>query len=161
MDVLLRPVTNKICWTPFETNSSTTYCTMGFRATGSISLGCDLVAGRSRVPNPATGITALSIIPLNIAIRNAIVGKEKAKHGGDSGTTRRVAPPRGAHRSRAAAQAPSALARLHRAAHVGRGGAQAARRALRNRAPLGAPPPPRQRGHFLARGIARRPAGPA
>ena len=29
--------------------------------------------------------------------------KEKAKHGGDPGTTRRVAPPRGAHRSRAAA----------------------------------------------------------
>jgi hypothetical protein len=34
---------------------------MGLRATGSISLGCDLVAGSSRVPSPATGTTALLI----------------------------------------------------------------------------------------------------
>ena len=61
MDALLRPVTNSICWMPFETSSSTTYCTIGLRATGSISFGCDLVAGRSRVPCPATGTTALLI----------------------------------------------------------------------------------------------------
>ena len=44
---------------PLETSSSTTYCTIGLRATGSISLGCDLVAGSRRVPSPATGTTAL------------------------------------------------------------------------------------------------------
>jgi len=38
-----------------------TYCTMGLRATGSISLGCDLVAGSSLVPLPATGTIALRI----------------------------------------------------------------------------------------------------
>jgi len=34
---------------------------MGLRATGSISLGCDFVAGNNRVPSPATGTTALLI----------------------------------------------------------------------------------------------------
>ena len=46
---------------PFDTSSSTTYWTIGLRATGSISFGCDLVAGSSRVPCPATGMTALFI----------------------------------------------------------------------------------------------------
>ena len=59
IDALLRPVTNRICSIPFETSSSTTYCTIGLRATGSISFGCDLVAGNRRVPRPATGTTAL------------------------------------------------------------------------------------------------------
>src|ERR1035438_1902863 len=58
MEPLLRPVTNRICSIPLETSSSTTYCTIGLRATGSISLGCDLVAGSRRVPRPATGTTA-------------------------------------------------------------------------------------------------------
>src|SRR6266853_5289872 len=61
MDALFRPVMNRTCLIPFETNSSTTYCTIGFRATGSISFGCDLVAGSSRVPTPATGTIALLI----------------------------------------------------------------------------------------------------
>src|SRR5260370_24156437 len=61
MDDLLRPVTNRICSIPFCTSSSTTYWTIGLRATGSISLGCDLVAGSSRVPTPATGTIALLI----------------------------------------------------------------------------------------------------
>src|ERR1039457_6124459 len=47
-----RPVTNRICWMPFDTNSSTTYWTMGLRATGSISLRCDLVAGRVERAHP-------------------------------------------------------------------------------------------------------------
>src|SRR5206468_4129564 len=55
------PVTKRICWIPFETSSSTTYWTMGLRPTGSISLGCDLVAGSRRVPRPATGTTAISM----------------------------------------------------------------------------------------------------
>ena len=50
-------------------DSSTTYWTIGFLPTGSISLGCDLVAGAG-VPNPATGTTALRIakwIPLQLS----------------------------------------------------------------------------------------------
>ena len=58
MDSFFRPVTNRIWVIPAWAISSTTYCTVGFRPTGSISLGCDLVAGRRRVPAPATGITA-------------------------------------------------------------------------------------------------------
>src|SRR5215813_5671120 len=37
------------------------YCTIGFLPTGSISFGCDFVAGSNRVPKPATGMTALRI----------------------------------------------------------------------------------------------------
>src|SRR6185436_11611292 len=74
MDALLRPVINRMCWMPFEPSSSTTYCTIGFRATGSISLGCDLVAGSSRVPTPATGTIALLITSRLYLIK----GKEKA-----------------------------------------------------------------------------------
>src|SRR6266581_585254 len=74
MEVLLRPVTNRICSMPLRTSSSTTYCTIGFRATGSISLGCDLVAGSSRVPTPATGTIALLITSRLYLME----GKEKA-----------------------------------------------------------------------------------
>src|SRR5512138_1603697 len=49
---------NRMRCMPTRVISSTTYCTTGLRPTGSISLGCDLVAGRSRVPSPATGTTA-------------------------------------------------------------------------------------------------------
>src|SRR5580698_4584161 len=62
MEVLLRPVTNRICSMPFASSSSITYSTTGLRATGSISLGCERVAGKSLVPRPATGTTALRII---------------------------------------------------------------------------------------------------
>src|SRR6266480_2732953 len=75
MEDLLRPVTNRICSIPFCTSSSTTYCTIGFRATGSISLGWDLVAGSSRVPTPATGTIALLITSRLYLME----GKEKAK----------------------------------------------------------------------------------
>src|SRR5437867_8336316 len=46
---------------PTRASSSTTYCTTGLRPTGSISFGCDLVAGSRRVPRPATGTTAMSM----------------------------------------------------------------------------------------------------
>src|SRR5436190_8411243 len=46
---------------PTRVSSSTTYCTTGLRPTGSISFGCDLVAGSRRVPSPATGTTAISM----------------------------------------------------------------------------------------------------
>ena len=37
-------------------------CTTGLRPTGSISFGCDFVAGSRRVPSPATGTTAMSTL---------------------------------------------------------------------------------------------------
>jgi hypothetical protein len=61
MDVLARLVTNRICDTPLATSSSATYCTIGLRATVSISFGWDFVAGSRRVPKPATGTIALRI----------------------------------------------------------------------------------------------------
>src|SRR5207247_8348940 len=61
MDALPGPVTNRTRFMPTRVSSSTTYCTTGLRPTGSISLGCDLVAGSSRVPRPATGTTAISM----------------------------------------------------------------------------------------------------
>src|SRR6478672_12373389 len=45
--------------TPDATASSTPYWMIGLSTSGSISLGCALVAGRKRVPNPAAGNTAL------------------------------------------------------------------------------------------------------
>src|SRR5436190_1594736 len=93
MEDLLRPVTNRICSMPFRTSSSTTYCTIGFRATGSISLGCDLVAGSMRVPTPATGTIALLITSRLYLME----GKEKAN--GHPGTARRIAAEDRQHRS--------------------------------------------------------------
>ncbi len=61
MDALPGPVTKSTRVIPTRVSSSTTYWTTGLRPTGSISFGCDLVAGRSRVPRPATGITAMSM----------------------------------------------------------------------------------------------------
>src|SRR5262245_32715165 len=59
MDSFFLPVTKSTWVIPACAISSTTYCTVGLRPTGSISLGWDFVAGRRRVPAPATGITAL------------------------------------------------------------------------------------------------------
>src|SRR5262249_37333534 len=67
MELLPRPVTNRTRPMPDCLSSSATYCTIGFLPTGSISFGCDLVAGSNLVPNPAIGITALvmaTLIPL-------------------------------------------------------------------------------------------------
>ena len=44
---------------PARAASSTMYCSAGRSTTGSSSLGTALVAGRKRVPIPATGMTAL------------------------------------------------------------------------------------------------------
>src|ERR671923_2534842 len=46
------------CSTPAATASSTAYWMIGLSTSGSISLGCALVAGRKRVPQPAAGKTA-------------------------------------------------------------------------------------------------------
>src|SRR5205809_7537751 len=53
---------------------------MGLRATGSISFGCDLVAGSRRVPIPATGTMALFITPLTIASNSLYSGEEEANN---------------------------------------------------------------------------------
>jgi hypothetical protein len=56
---LERPVTKIISVMPAAMASSTAYWISGLSTTGSISLGLALVAGRNRVPSPATGKTAL------------------------------------------------------------------------------------------------------
>ncbi|CFW49931.1 Uncharacterised protein [Bordetella pertussis] len=56
---LLRPVTKMRSVIPAATASSTAYWIRGLSTTGSISFGMALVAGRKRVPIPATGKTAL------------------------------------------------------------------------------------------------------
>src|SRR5438034_7869402 len=58
MAFLPLPVTMMMCSMPDATHSSATYWMAGLSTTGSISLGCDLVAGRKRVPRPAAGMTA-------------------------------------------------------------------------------------------------------
>src|SRR5438067_8035763 len=59
MAFLPRPVTRMMLSTPAATASSTPYWMIGLSTSGSISLGCALVAGRNRVPRPAAGKTAL------------------------------------------------------------------------------------------------------
>src|SRR6202012_3038325 len=59
---------------PASRASSTAYCTTGLSTTGSISFGTALVAGRKRVPMPATGRTALRTgRGLAIAMRRLVV----------------------------------------------------------------------------------------
>src|SRR5215469_16459509 len=61
MTLLLRPVTKMKCSMPAWRASSTTCWMSGRSTTGNISLGMALVAGRKRVPRPATGNMALRI----------------------------------------------------------------------------------------------------
>src|SRR5690554_5475442 len=58
---LVRPVMKIRLVMPAATASSTAYWISGLSTMGSISLGLALVAGRKRVPMPATGKTALVI----------------------------------------------------------------------------------------------------
>src|SRR4051794_21507039 len=58
---LLRPVTKMKCSMPASLASSATYWISGLSTMVSISFGIALVAGRTRVPRPATGKTALRI----------------------------------------------------------------------------------------------------
>ena len=67
MTPLLRPVTKTKCSIPASRASSTTCWMTGRSTTVSISLGTDFVAGRKRVPRPATGITALRMGFMEIA----------------------------------------------------------------------------------------------
>ncbi len=59
MALLLPRVTSTMVSMPASAASSTAYWMRGLSSTGSISFGTDLVAGRNRVPSPATGTTAL------------------------------------------------------------------------------------------------------
>jgi hypothetical protein len=56
---LLEPVMKTRRFAPAASASSTAYWMSGLSTTGSISLGLALVAGRKRVPRPATGNTAV------------------------------------------------------------------------------------------------------
>ena len=56
---LERPVIKIMSVMPALAASSTAYWISGLSTTGSISLGLALVAGKKRVPMPATGNTAL------------------------------------------------------------------------------------------------------
>src|SRR5919206_4053622 len=67
--VLLRPVTKIIGSTPASSASSTAYWMSGRSTTVSISFGIALVAGRKRVPSPATGKTAF------LTLFNGVLGK--------------------------------------------------------------------------------------
>src|SRR5260221_12777193 len=58
---LLRPVTKIMSVMPAAAASSAAYWISGLSTLGSISFGLALVAGRNRLPMPATGNTALVI----------------------------------------------------------------------------------------------------
>src|SRR5579864_9450106 len=62
------PVTKTRRVAPAESASSTAYWISGLSTTGSISLGLALVAGRKRVPRPATGNTAVRIADLGLVL---------------------------------------------------------------------------------------------
>src|SRR5579863_219055 len=62
------PVTNTRRRAPAARASSTAYWMRGLSTTGSISFGLALVAGRKRVPRPATGNTAVRIEALELLI---------------------------------------------------------------------------------------------
>src|SRR5712691_4173464 len=79
MAFLPRPVTRMMLSTPDATASSTPYWMIGLSTSGSISLGCALVAGRKRVPRPAAGKTAFRIFFMTAG--NAITRVPKAPPG--------------------------------------------------------------------------------
>src|ERR1700738_4907080 len=76
MTPLLRPVTKMKCSMPASLASSTTYWISGLSTMVSISFGIALVAGRTRVPRPATGKTALRIF---MRYRGAIGGRAESE----------------------------------------------------------------------------------
>src|ERR1700685_4613124 len=87
MALLPRPVTMMMFCTPESLASSTPYWIRGLSTTGSISLGCALVAGRKRVPNPAAGKTALRTfaiigVPILSAWRSQALREESLRRPG-------------------------------------------------------------------------------
>ena len=61
-----RPVMKTSCSTPAASASSAAYWMRGLSTIGSISFGLALVAGRNRVPSPATGNTALRMLATTV-----------------------------------------------------------------------------------------------
>src|ERR1700739_4904490 len=73
------PVMNTRRRAPAASASSTAYWISGLSTTGSISLGLALVAGRKRVPRPATGNTAVRIARLETVIEDLSLRGARAK----------------------------------------------------------------------------------
>src|SRR6266540_1441069 len=74
---------------PESTASSTRYCTTGLSTMGISSLGRFLVAGRKRVPKPATAITAFlifKVVPSQVSFSNAVCPGATASHFGKDST---------------------------------------------------------------------------
>src|SRR4029453_3260449 len=71
MACLPRPMMMMMSVRPARTASSTTYWIAGLSRSGSISLGCALVAGRNRVPSPAAGMTAFRTFVIAPPLRGA------------------------------------------------------------------------------------------
>src|ERR1700752_4254541 len=72
------PVMNTRRRAPAASASSTAYWISGLSTTGSISLGLALVAGRKRVPRPATGNTAVRIAGLETVIEGLSLCRARA-----------------------------------------------------------------------------------
>src|SRR5690349_725098 len=113
---LLRPVTSRTSVRPASTASSTTYWIAGLSTTGSISLGVALVAGRKRVPSPATVTTALVTGRLGVVVRSLAMDQRLV---GCLAVDRRHAL-RAGHVPLVAAGALGDVQRLVRRAHQGR-----------------------------------------
>src|SRR5215472_7692096 len=72
------PVMNTRRRAPAASASSTAYWISGLSTTGSISLGLALVAGRKRVPRPATGNTAVRMAGLERVIEDYSLCRARA-----------------------------------------------------------------------------------
>src|ERR1700738_1757572 len=68
------PVMNTRRRAPAARASSTAYWISGLSTTGSISFGLALVAGRKRVPRPATGNTAVRMAGLKLGLIGILRG---------------------------------------------------------------------------------------
>ena len=77
-DALLRPVTKTKCSMPASRASSTANWMTGRSTMVSISLGMALVAGRNRVPSPATGNTALRMRRMHLPLIKPVAGRGRA-----------------------------------------------------------------------------------
>src|SRR5690606_20027376 len=89
------PVMNTSLRAPAASASSAAYWMSGLSTIGSISLGLALVAGRKRVPRPATGNTAVLISCATIRISSQVMPDDKKPLTTgplSAGPDRRVAP---------------------------------------------------------------------
>src|SRR2546425_10571996 len=68
MEFLVRPVTKTSSVAPALMASCTAYWMSGLSTTGNISFGLALVAGRKRVPRPATGNTAVRMADFELVL---------------------------------------------------------------------------------------------